>query len=110
MDAFKIKYGVFISVCDTKPVLLELGRSVSRVYPSHTRCCVGLTGKLLAVIWLIAHIVRIFDDTSPETIMKEEENINTVEWNNAISREDVAHVIVVMAIGKPLPRQTKGNC
>jgi hypothetical protein len=33
MDAFKIKYGVFISVCDTKPVLSALAW---RVYPSHT--------------------------------------------------------------------------
>jgi hypothetical protein len=63
---------------------------------------------------LIAFSVRIFDDTWWETMIKEEENINTVELNNAvlklsISREDVAHFIVVMAIGKPLPRQTKRN-
>jgi hypothetical protein len=47
-------------------------------------------------------------------MIKEEENINIVELNNAvlklsISRQDVTYVIVVKAIGKPLPRQTKRN-
>lgn len=115
MDAFKIKYGVFISVCDTKPVPLRVGpvRFACLSQP-HTRCSIGLTGKLPVVSWLVAFGVRIFDDTWPETMIKEEENINIVELNSAmpklsISREDVAHAIVVIAIGKPLPRQTKTN-
>jgi hypothetical protein len=50
----------------------------------------------------------------PEKTIKEEENINIVELKNAmrklsISREDVAYIIIVMAIGKPLPCQTKRN-
>jgi hypothetical protein len=52
--------GVFISVCDTKPVLSALAW---RVYPSHTHtllCCIGLTGKLLVVSSLIAFTVRGF--------------------------------------------------
>jgi hypothetical protein len=49
MDAFKIvKYGVFISVCDTKPVLSGLVRSASRVYPSHTHTLLHWADRKIA--------------------------------------------------------------
>jgi hypothetical protein len=79
MNAFKfVKYGVFISLSDTKPVLSKPVLSASCVYPHHTLSClslslththkhthtaaIGLTGKLVVVSPAIAFRMRIFDD------------------------------------------------
>ena len=66
MNALKfVKYGVFISLSDTKPVLLKPVLSASCASPHHTyrhSAAIGLTGKLLVVSPAIAFRIRIFDD------------------------------------------------
>ena len=88
MNALKfVKYGVFISLSDTKPVLFKPVLSASCASPHHTHththihththtyihthththththsATIGLTGKLLVVNPAIAFRIRIFDD------------------------------------------------
>jgi hypothetical protein len=70
MDALKfVKYGVFISISDAKPVLFKPVLSASCASPHHTHthththiAAIGLTGKLLVVSPAIAFRIRIFDD------------------------------------------------
>jgi len=71
MNALKFKYGVFISLSDTKPVLFKPVLSASCASPHHTythththshTAAIGLTGKLLVVSPAIVFRIRIFDD------------------------------------------------